>query len=186
MSSGQFITIELKGKGLFFDAMKGIVRGVNEPKDLVKEVIRPAAKIVAKVMRQKTPVLKSGVFNVYRTPKLSGKMKAPKGMGVIYAAIAAGTLKKSVGIFTTPASKKARALNVGPRYKRGVWKKPTKGGWFMHFVQFGTDSVAPQPFVLPALLASRSGAGNLMKKNMGKLLARVVTKNGKGVITYGK
>ena len=112
-------------------------------------------------------------------------MKAPKGMGVIYAAIKSGTLKKSVGIFTTPASRRARALNVGPRYKRGVWKKPTKGGWFMHVVQFGTDTVRAQPFVLQSLLATRSGVAGLMKKNMKQLVDKVTMKEGMGVIEVG-
>ena len=50
----------------------------------------------------------------------------------------------------------------------------------MHMVQFGTDKVKAQPFVMPALLATRKGVGNLMKKLMAKRIAAGVKKtNGK-------
>jgi len=178
------ISLVFEGNKLAQSVFMNIVSDTNDRKKLIKEVILPAAKILKKVMIEKAPQLKTPVFNVYRTPKLSGKMKAPKGMGVIYAAIASGTLKRSISYFGTRATRKAGALNVGPRYKIGVWKKPTKGGWFMHFVQFGTDTVTPQPFVYQAFLATKSGVGNLLSNGMNRRLRQVVKKDGKGIVEY--
>ena len=121
-------------------------------------------------MRASAPVLtKHPSFNVYRG-------------GKIYVAIKPKQLKKSVGIFSTPSTRKAGALNIGPRYKSGAWIKPEKGGWFMHMVQFGTQYVKPQPFVLQALLSTKSGVGKMMQKNMEKRLKRVVNKLGQNVL----
>jgi hypothetical protein len=66
-------------------------------------------------MQSKTPILQDGAtFNVYSKGKL-------------YAKINKGQLKKSVGIFSTAATRRYPALNIGPRFKRGSWKSPEKG-----------------------------------------------------------
>ena len=164
------ITMKLEGNALASSVFKQVIRDVNDRKMIIKEVIRPAAKIVNKVMKGMAPVLSGhAAFNVYRG-------------GEIYVSIKPKQLKKSVGIFTTPSTRKAGALNIGPRYKKGVWTKPEKGGWFMHMVQFGTAFVEPQPFVLQALLSTKSGVGNLMKKGMEKRVRQVVKKDGKGIL----
>jgi|TARA_R110002074_G_scaffold72140_1_gene166363 HK97 gp10 family phage protein len=164
------ITMRLEGNALASDVFKNVIRNTNDRKIIIKEVIRPAAKIVNKVMKNKAPVMTGHpAFNVYRD-------------GKIYVSIKPKQLKKSVGIFTTPSTRKAGALNIGPRYKKGVWTKPDRGGWFMHMVQFGTEFVKPQPFVLQALLSTKSGVGNLMVKGMEKRLRKVVSKDGKGIL----
>lgn len=179
------ISVKLENASLAENVFFQVVRGANDRKKIIKEVLIPAAKIVKKVMIEMAPTLKvAPVFNVYRTPKLSGKQKAPKGMGVIYVAIKPGQMKKSISYFQTPATRKAGAINVGPRYKKGVWKKPEKGGWYMHMLQFGTDTVKPQQFVLPALIATSSGVGKMMEMGMTKRLRSVVKKDGKGVLEF--
>ena len=171
------IWMKLEGENILIADFQKIGHKMEDKKKLFKDVLRPAARIVVKTMRGMTPVLKSApAFNVYRTPKLSGKMKAPKGMGNIYVAIKPNQLKKSVFYFQTPASRRSGGVNIGPRYKRGVWMKPEKGGWFMHMVQFGTDFVEPQSFVLPALVASRAGVATSMKKDMKGMLKEVTKK----------
>ena len=173
------ITMTLEGHKEMGIALGKMIKGVNDKKTIIKEVVRPAAKIVTKVMRQKAPKLKGyPSFNVYRTPKLKSGTAAPKGMGKIYVKIKPGQLRKSIFHFSTPATRKAGALNVGPRYKKGVWAKPEKGGWYMHMVQFGAQNVKPQPFVMPALLATRKGAGNLMQIGMKRVLKNTAAKTG--------
>ena len=165
------ITMTLEGASLANSVFKNISTDIKEKRKIIKEVIKPAAKIVLNVMRATAPVMdKYPAFNVYRG-------------GKIYVSIKPKQLKKAVGIFSTPSTRKAGALNIGPRYKKGVWTKPDKGGWFMHMVQFGTDKVKPQPFVLQALLSTKSGVGNLMEKGMQKRLKQVVMKDGKGIVT---
>jgi hypothetical protein len=58
--------------------------------------------------------------------------------GGIYAEIPKGTLKKSIGIITSPVRKKQTfsQLSVGARVK-GKFSDPEKGGWFAHFVEYG-------------------------------------------------
>ncbi len=162
-------------------AIGKVIKETNDRKKMIKEVMVPAAKIVKKVMKSKAPKLKGyPSFNVYRTAKMKPGMRAPKGMGKIYVKIKPGQLRKSISYFRTKASNRAGGINIGPRYKKGAFAKPEKGGWYMHMVQFGTDKVKAQPFVLQALLATRKGVGNLMKKLMAKRIAAGVKKtNGK-------
>tara|TARA_R110000796_G_scaffold15533_2_gene49317 strand:+ start:8909 stop:9415 length:507 start_codon:yes stop_codon:yes gene_type:complete len=165
------ITMKLEGGKLTSQIFWDITRDIKDRKEIIKTVIKPAAKIVLKVMRETTPVLEGHpAFNVYRNGKL-------------YVSIKPKQLKKSVGIFSTPATRKAGALNIGPRYKKGVWTKPEKGGWFMHMVQFGTAYVEPQPFVLQALMSTKSGVSKLLQMGMEKRLKQVVRKDGKGIVT---
>lgn len=178
------ITMKLEGSNLTNSVFINVVKNVNDRRMLIKEVIIPAAKIVKKVMVQKAPVLKAPAFNVYRTPKKNKKQKAPKGMGMIYVSIKPNQLKKSISYFQTAATKRAGAVNIGPRYKKGIWKKPDKGGWYMHMVQFGTDTVKAQPFVLQALLATQSGVAKMLKNGMNNRLRNIVKKDGRGVLTY--
>tara|TARA_R100000995_G_C3466440_1_gene115947 strand:- start:258 stop:794 length:537 start_codon:yes stop_codon:yes gene_type:complete len=163
------INITLEGDKTLQAKMDKFIDNVNNKKKIIREVMTPAAKIVTKVMRSKAPVLRGGTFDVYRTPKMKSG-KAPKGMGKIYVKIKPNQLKKSIFHFHTRATRKAGAINIGPRYKSGVWKKPEKGGWYMHMVQFGTDLVKAQPFVKQALIASSKGVGNMMKKGYLKLM----------------
>lgn len=177
------ITTRLEGDQIVLDGFKRLTDVVNDRKKIRKEVIMPAAKIVKKVMIGLAPRLDTApAFNVYRTPKQKKGMRAPNGMGNIYVSIKPGQLKKSIKVFSTRNSSRNGALYIGPKYKSGVWKKPDKGGWYMHMVQFGTDSVKPQPFVKPALLATRKGVGNLMANNYKKLIREGANKS-KGVFT---
>ena len=179
------ITMKLEGGNLASSAFIGVMKDVKDRRKMIKEVILPAAKIVKKVMIGMAPMLTTAPsFNVYRTPKLKQGMRAPNGMGKIYVAIKPGQLKKSISYFHTKATTKAGAVNVGPRYKKGVWLKPEKGGWYLFMVQYGTDSVKPQPFVLPALLSTKKGVANLMEKNMNKRLKTIVSKNGKNILEF--
>tara|TARA_R110000751_G_scaffold90246_1_gene177256 strand:- start:16152 stop:16658 length:507 start_codon:yes stop_codon:yes gene_type:complete len=164
------ITMKLEGGSLANRVFFNVTRDIKDRRKIIKEVLKPAAKIVAKVMKGDAPVLTMApAFNVYRGGKL-------------YVSVKPAQLKKSVGIFATASTRKAGAINIGPRYKKGVWTKPDKGGWFMHMVQFGTAYVRPQPFVLQALLKTKSGVGSLMKKGMEKRLRQVINKEGKGIL----
>ena len=177
------VSFKLEGQQIASAAFKELLDAVNDRKKVEKEVIRPAAKILKKVMRQLAPVLNESSFDVYRTSKKDSGMRAPNGMGNIYVSIKPQQLRKSVQIFSTGKSRKSGALYVGPKYKSGVWKKPDKGGWYMHMVQFGTASVSPQPFVAPAMRGSSKGVANLMELGFKKILKRVCSRN-KNVIEF--
>lgn len=178
------ITFKLEGQKIVSEALENIGLSMQDKKKLEKDVLRPAAKIVVKVMRSKAPKLKGNrSFDVYRTAKLKKGMRAPKGMGQVYARIKSGQLRKSIWYFNTPSTKRYPALNIGPRYKKGVWAKPEKGGWHMHFVQAGyrgNNKVAPNTFVMDSFIATSKGVGNLMKKNTMRMLKKMVKVEGRG------
>ena len=177
------ITMKLEGDLMAGNVFLDISMSVVEKKKLVKEVMIPSAKLVVKAMRALVPPAKE-VFDVYRTPKRKKGMRAPNGMGKIYVSIKPGQLRKSINYFRTAASTRAGGINVGPRYRKGVWKKPDKGGWFMHMVQFGTDSVDANPFVLKGLDASRGLAGAKMERLLKERISKIVTRKGKGIIEF--
>ena len=173
------ITMKLEGAKMFSMELRNIGLSMQDKKKLIKDVILPSAKIVRKSMREAAPKLEgASSFNVYRTPKWNKNMRAPKGMGVIYAKIKPGQLKKSVGIIHTPATRKYPGLNIAPRYKKGVWKNPEKGGWYMHFVQFGTPTTIAKPFVLQSFVAVESMIKRLLENDTLKMLKRIVRKHG--------
>lgn len=173
------ITVELEGGPQFQSALERIARDIRDPKLFLSKVLRPAARPLVEAIAGATPKL-SGYpsFDVYRTPKKSNKMKAPKGMGKIYVKIKPNQLKDSIGVFTTAVSRRAPAVYVGPRYKFGKWKKPDLGGWYWAMVQYGTPTVDADPFVMKGLLMAR---GNIIKYAEGlmkKTVKEVVTRSG--------
>ena len=178
------ITFKLENQNIVSEALENIALSMQDKKKLEKQVLMPAAKIVVKVMRAKAPKLSGNrPFDIYRTAKLKKGMRAPKGMGQIYASITPNQLKNSINWFRTTATRKYPALNIGPRYKKGVWKNPDKEGWFMHFVQAGfrgKNKVAPNTFVMDSLIATKNGVSNLMKVRTLKLLDKMVKVKGKG------
>ena len=150
------ITMKLEGAKMFSMELRNIGLSMQDKKKLISQVILPSAKIVRKSMREAAPKLEgASSFNVYRTPKWNKNMKAPKGMGVIYAKI-----------------------NIAPRYKKGVWVNPEKGGWYMHMVQFGTPTTIAKPFVLQSFVAVESMIKRLLENDTLKMLKRMVTKHG--------
>jgi HK97 gp10 family phage protein len=166
------MSIELENRKLIEDAMIALGGKMRKNKaKITSKVLRPGGKIVEKVMKTYTPVMtKYKAFNVYRTPKLNRRLKAPKGMGKIYVSIKPRQLRNSIGVFQTKAAKNSPYVIIAPKFKSGVWLRPEKGGWYMQMVQFGTDRVKPQPFVGRALRGTASGVANLLKKNMAKLV----------------
>ena len=163
------ITMQMEGTDIVSKSLRNIGLSMRDKKVLIKDVIRPAAKIVNGVMQSKTPILQDGAtFNVYSKGKL-------------YAKINKGQLKKSVGIFSTAATRRYPALNIGPRFKRGSWKSPEKGGWFFYFIQLGVrgnNRVAPNTFIMDSYQATKNPAASIMTTNILKMLKRMNKVNG--------
>jgi hypothetical protein len=163
------ITMQMEGTDIVSKSLRNIGLSMRDKKVLIKDVIRPAAKVVNGVMQSKTPILQDGAtFNIYRN-------------GSIYAKINKGQLKKSVGIFSTAATRRYPALNIGPRYKGGSWKSPEKGGWFFYFVQLGVrgnNRVAPNTFIMDSYQATKNPAASIMTTNILKMLKRMNKVNG--------
>tara|TARA_R100001440_G_scaffold19319_1_gene32587 strand:+ start:395 stop:937 length:543 start_codon:yes stop_codon:yes gene_type:complete len=166
------ISIELENRQLIekgLVALGGKLR--KNKKKISSKVLKPAAKIVEKVMKTYAPVMtKYKSFDVYRTPKINRGQRAPKGMGKIYVSIKPRQLRNSIGSFQTRAAAKSPYYIIAPKFKSGVWLRPEKGGWYMQMVQFGTDTVKPQPFVDRAYRGTKSGVSNLLRKKISGLV----------------
>lgn len=55
-----------------------------------------------------------------------------------------GDLKKSIGVNREKGTREIVRFAISPRKGKGL------GGWYAHFVEFGTSKQAAQPFMRPA------------------------------------
>tara|TARA_R110002020_G_scaffold159525_8_gene343430 strand:- start:77 stop:631 length:555 start_codon:yes stop_codon:yes gene_type:complete len=178
MSTGIDIQANVTGDNELALAFKNIAKELENDAAVIREVLKPPAKIIVKSMRTAAKPMGKD-FVVYRTPKKKKGMRAPNSMGKIYATIKSGTLARSIGIFQTKISKRWPSVYIGPRYKKGVWTDPEKGGWFLNMVQYGTPFVKPNPFIMKGFNAGKSAAKSLLLKLMKKKVKKIVTKAGK-------
>ena len=143
--------------------VNAIVRRMNElPKVFSKRerrrVLRKAGKAVVESAKAKAPVSPRAHFR-YSTPKLIGKLKAPKGSGVIAATYKPGNLRASIRVLTFRRADEA--VFVGPKLaKRNQSKEfgPGTGsvdGFYAGFVEFGTVHAPARPFMRPAWDATK-------------------------------
>lgn len=85
----------------------------------------------------------------YSTPKIAGKIRAPKGSGVIKATYQPGNLKKSV---QTLRFRRSKAVFIGPKVRRSAGQMPD--GYYAHMVNFGTVKQPAQHFVEAGVAAA--------------------------------
>jgi len=104
-----------------------------------------------------------------------------------------GRLKKSIGFFTTRASKKYMGAYVGPRVKGAFGKGKGKSGWYGPFVEYGDEVMLwgkgtgkAQPFFLPAWNATKSTMNKDMIKQAEKAMATLIKSHEKRLQKYGK
>jgi len=103
-----------------------------------------------------------------------------------------GTLKKSIGFFTTKTSKKYLGAYVGPRVK-GAFSKYGKSGWYGAFVEYGSEVMhygkfkgKNQPYMQRGWdMANKIVLANGMK-DAEKIFARVMKSHEKRMQKYGK
>ena len=80
-----------------------------------------------------------------------------------------GTLKKSIGVVKRRQKDKSIVMfTVAPRVK--------KGGWYAHFVEFGTKKMSPEPFIRPAYEEKGKDTINIAKQYMSKRLDKELAK----------
>ncbi len=101
----------------------------------------------------------------YSTPKISGKLRAPKGSGVIKATYQPGNLRKSV---QTLRFRRSKAVFIGPKVRRSAGQMPD--GYYAHMVNFGTVKQTAQRFVQAGVAAAGDTslrlAAELMKRRI--------------------
>lgn len=149
----------LKISGEYHELHERIKRLANSMDDkLVKKLLTKASKPYRSAAKAKAPVNPGPEPNRrYSTPKLTGKLKAPKGMGNVVATYAPGNLKRSIRKIAL--RQLVKAILIGPKKQ----KKNTKGnfagnrvdGYYANMVEGGTKYADPQPFLEPAWLETQ-------------------------------
>ena len=111
------------------------VKGLKEIEQMFKQVPKQVKdySIWMKFWRLNTkPLVKAAQNNA---PIAKQSHKSPRGEDT---EVSPGTLKKSIGFFTTKTSKKYLGAYVGPRVK-GAFGKYGKSGWYGAFVEYGSE-----------------------------------------------
>tara|TARA_R100001530_G_scaffold135656_2_gene113423 strand:- start:761 stop:1345 length:585 start_codon:yes stop_codon:yes gene_type:complete len=126
----------------------------------------------------------------------SGKADAiTKAKGVIYPPdpskrIAKGTLKKSIGFFTTKNSRGRLGLYLGPRVKRAYAKN--KGGYYGAWLEYGNDVIhfgkytsKATPFMTPAWNRNKIKMTTMAFSKAGNIVAKAIKRHEKRMQKYG-
>lgn len=131
-------------------------------------------------------------------PKLgdSGKVdEMTKVRGVVYPPdkskrIAKGTLKKSIGFFTTRSSKGHLGLYLGPRVKRAYAKN--KGGYYGAWLEYGNEVMhfgkyksKATKFMAPAWNRNRIKMTTSAFKGAEDIAAKAIKRHEKRMQKYG-
>lgn len=129
---------QIANLGKLFSEISGVMTKTKYKRFRTK-VAREGGKIIQKEIKARIPKRTKplGVIGRYSTPKLSGKYKAPKGMGVMSTYQPVGTAKKSVKVFQSRLNRKFSDVTVGPVTKRNN-KNPKFDGWYVRFLEQGT------------------------------------------------
>lgn len=109
----------------------------------------------------------------YSTPKIAGKLRAPKGMGVIKATYQPGNLRKSV---QTLRFRRSKAVFIGPKVRRSAGQMPD--GYYAHMVNFGTMNQTGQHFVEAGVSVAGDTSLRLASELMKRKIEAYASQNG--------
>lgn len=137
--------------------LHGLERAVRKE---VRSDLKAAAGLMLSSVKARVPV-GTKPHKRYSTPKVSRKLRAPKGLGKVVAVYKPGNLKRSFNVLTFSRSE---AVFVGPK----VGKMPD--GYYGHFVEFGTPHQQAQGYVNAAVQT----AGPTALKYAAQLIQRRV------------
>lgn len=114
-----------------------------------RQILEYAAQPMVQAMQQGAPV---GVKIHYRYPKSRGG-RARRGEGQKVATYYPGNLKKSFRVLDL---RKTKDVIVGAKLSKGAARGKFGFGkfdaYYVHYVEYGTRSMAARPFVRPAIV----------------------------------
>lgn len=155
--------------------LNSLIRDLQGVSDVAKKdsdrILKEAAGPLRAAIAGRAPQSDAPHYR-YSTPKIAGKLRAPKGSGVVKATYQPGNLAKS---FSVLSFRRARfAKFVGPKIdKRGGGKMPD--GYYAHMVNFNAanvdGSIRPGQHFVEAGVAAGGGvalslATRLMKQTI--------------------
>lgn len=155
--------------------LNALIRALQGVSDTAKKdtdrVLKEAAGPLRAAIAGRAPQSDAPHFR-YSTPKIAGKLRAPKGRGVVKATYQPGNLSKSFQVLNFRRAKYAKF--VGPKIdKQGGGKMPD--GYYAHMVNFNTanvdGSIRPGAHFVEAGVAAGGGvalslAARLMKQTI--------------------
>lgn len=164
-------------------ATESMTRELRKPENR-RAIALAGSKFVVNAAVKHAPKSKK-VHYRYSTPKLVGKLRAPKGFGVKAASYVPGNLKNSIIDISERRSKlrKVPVIAVGPYLARAKGKGPygttskNADAYYASMV-FGGAKAFQSEVMIKALLQSKTIALNEMKGKAAQIIRQLGTKNG--------
>lgn len=166
-----------------------LIREIEQLKKKLGAISTTTKKQSQAAFKQAAPILISAIQGRapqsdephyrYNTPKISGNLRAPNGMGKIVATYMPGNLKRS---FKTLVFRKSASIYVGPKVdKRGSGGKfsgARTDGYYAHWMEYGAPEIGlqPRPFVRPAVDASGATTLRLATQILKRELEKAATR----------
>lgn len=132
-----------------------------------KRALRKAALMIRDAARGNVPVADE-VTKRYSTPKLDGKLRAPKGHGVVVESYDPGTLRDDINV---KSLRRSADLFVGP----GTGSKKPVAYW-AHWIEFGTKNIRPYGYMRKAVQSTKGAALQQAVSDLEKLYDRTIKK----------
>lgn len=136
-----------------------------------KAMLRKAAVIIRDEARKNVPISDRPTL-VYDTPKVSGKLKAPKGQGRIKLKLDPGTLRDDINV---KSLRRSRDLFVGV----GTGRKRSIAFW-AHWLEFGNSQIKGIGYMRRAVESKKQEALNQLVKDATRLYDRKIKEISKG------
>jgi hypothetical protein len=175
------MSIELDGVKELRKALENVSVAITDGKQK-KKTLRKAAKPVQNKARQIAPKLKKGTEHYrYDTPKVSGKLRAPKGMGRRIATYLKGNLAGAIKVLSL--RKSVRAV-VGPFVRKRGDGRGTFGPGSRKFdayyaqMVFGSAKAFQRKVMIAALNQTRGASVQVIEKELKKITKKEGSKNG--------
>lgn len=137
-------------------------------KDLPKQarrVLYQGARVVLEEIKSRTPY-SSKPHSRYSTPKLTRKLRAPKGFGKIAATYNPGNLEDSMDVLRFSRSE---ALFVGPRMGR---RSKGNDGYYAGWVEKGTQYARATPFIHRGAAVAEPEAVAVMEAGIARIVKK--------------
>lgn len=160
------VSIQIKEAELLKAAKKINALGTAVSRRQRKAMLRKGALIIRDAARANVPVADEPTKR-YNTPKLDGKLKAPKGQGVVVQEYDPGTLRDDINV---KSLRRTADLFVGP----GTGSRIT--AYWAHWIEFGTADIRPVGYMRRAVRENKEAAIDQIITDAKKLYERTIKK----------
>lgn len=169
------MSITVDGMASLDQATAKLLKSLNKSER--KKILRKAAAPIRDDARSLVPEANDYVYR-YSTPKVSGKLRAPKGTGKVIATYLPGNLRKAI---QTLSFRRSSDIYVGPRANKkgthGTFGRTTNtvDPYYAHMVHNGTVHQKGQPFMTLAFQAKKQEAIRIIQTEIKKKIEEVKT-----------